>query len=183
MPYIFLACLSSRYFFLFVVLSALLSPSLGFPFPLCFFCVFFVRVFSLVAPVFPVPFPLSLFPSFPLSLFPSFPLSHALSYPLIGTPYLLRLRPHPHHYISPHTGTDIRSVSVAADGCRDGDMLFCAWGPCMYGMWGYAGEYGQEKPECRICRRSGFYVEAELYVCCAVDTAYGAVWLRHGKPV
>lgn len=87
--------------------------------------------------------------SFPLSLFPTFPLSHALSYPLIGTPYLLRLRPHPHHYISPHTGTDIRSVSVAADGCRDGDMLFCAWGPCMYGMWGYAGEYGQEKPECR----------------------------------
>ena len=39
-------------------LPSFLSPSLGFPFPLCFFCVFFVRVFSLVAPVFPVPFPL-----------------------------------------------------------------------------------------------------------------------------
>ena len=31
-------------------LPSFLSPSLGFPFPLCFFCVFFVRVFSLVAP-------------------------------------------------------------------------------------------------------------------------------------
>ena len=83
MPYIFLACLSSRYFFLFVVLSALLSPSLGFPFPLCFFCVFFVRVFSLVAPTFPVPFPL-----FPRRLSLLFLLRSRVFLPLFSAPFL-----------------------------------------------------------------------------------------------
>ena len=61
-----------------------LSPSLGFPFPLCFFCVFFVRVFSLVAPTFPVLFPLfpAAFPS-SSSFVPafSFPFSPLLSSP------------------------------------------------------------------------------------------------------
>ena len=65
-------------------LPSFLSPSLGFPFPLCFFCVFFVRVFSLVAPVFPVPFPLfpAAFPS-SSSFVPafSFPFSPLFSSP------------------------------------------------------------------------------------------------------
>ena len=43
-----------------------LSPSLGFPFPLCFFCVFFARVFRLGAPHLPGAIP-SLPASFPSS--------------------------------------------------------------------------------------------------------------------
>lgn len=57
MPYIFLACLSSRYFFLFVVLSALLSPSLGFPFPLCVFSASLPHLPGAISPFFPSPFP------------------------------------------------------------------------------------------------------------------------------
>jgi hypothetical protein len=63
-------------------LPSFLSPSLGFPFPLCFFCVFFVRVFSLVAPVFPVPFPL-----FPAAFSSSFSFVPTFSFPF--SPFLL----------------------------------------------------------------------------------------------
>ena len=63
-------------------LPSFLSPSLGFPFPLCFFCVFFVRVFSLVAPTFPVPFPL-----FPAAFPSSSSFVPAFSFPF--SPFLL----------------------------------------------------------------------------------------------
>ena len=80
MPYIFLACLSSRYFFLFVVLSALLSPSLGFPFPLCVFSVSLPPPSRCHSPFSPPPFP-PLPPSFP-----RFPSPFLRSFPLLRFP-------------------------------------------------------------------------------------------------
>ena len=69
-------------------LPSFLSPSLGFPFPLCFFCVFFVRVFSLVAPPSRCysPFSPPPFPPLPPS-FPRFPSPFLRSFPLLRFPF------------------------------------------------------------------------------------------------
>ena len=58
MPYIFLVCLSSRYLFLFVVLSALpiLRPW-AFRFPLCVFSASLPPPSRCYSPFFPSPFP------------------------------------------------------------------------------------------------------------------------------
>ena len=76
MPYIFLVCLSSRYLFLFVVLSVLPISVLGLSVPL-------MRVFSPVAPTFPV-----LFPLFSAALFLLFLLRSRVFLPLFSALFL-----------------------------------------------------------------------------------------------